>query len=140
MQKIGISKPIEEDKLLVDSLLKLMESYKADYTNTFAALSLNVDSNDTLFTSNELKKWKKKWEDRIDSQDKAFELMQTQNPLVIPRNHLVELALENSINKNFNEFDDLLDLVSNPYDYKSNYTFQTVPDGFYDSYKTFCGT
>ena len=139
-KKIGIAKPIEKDKLLVDSLLKLMENYKADYTNTFAALSLNIDSRDILFTSNEFKKWKKQWEDRIDSQDKAFELMQTQNPLVIPRNHLVELALENSINKNFNEFDDLLDLVSKPYDYKSNYTFQAVPDGFDDSYKTFCGT
>ena len=66
--------------------------------------------------------------------------MQNNNPLIIPRNHLVELALENSINGNFNQFNNLLDLVSNPYNYKSDNNFQTVPKGFDDSYKTFCGT
>ena len=66
--------------------------------------------------------------------------MQSQNPLIIPRNHLVELALENSLNQNFNQFNDLLDLVSDPYNYKSNYGFQSIPKGFDDSYKTFCGT
>ena len=66
--------------------------------------------------------------------------MHRQNPSVIPRNHLVELALEQSINGNFNYLNDLLDLVSNPYNYKSNYSFQDTPKGFDDSYKTFCGT
>ena len=66
--------------------------------------------------------------------------MKKQNPLIIPRNHLVELALEESINGNFNQLNNLLDLISNPYNYTSNYNFQTVPEGFDDSYKTFCGT
>ena len=52
--------------------------------------------------------------------------MQKQNPLVIPRNHLVELALEQSINGEFNKLNNLLDLVSNPYNYTSNHSFQTT--------------
>ena len=142
-KKLGILEPIEKDKILVESLLELMKNYKADYTNTFAALTLNNRSNDSLFISNEFKKWRKKWKDRInfsDNSTKIFKLMHRQNPLVIPRNHLVELALEQSINGNFKYLNDLLDLVSNPYNYKSNYSFQDTPKGFDDSYKTFCGT
>ena len=142
-KKLGILDPIEKDKNLVDSLLELMKDYKADYTNTFAALTLNDVSDDSLFTSNKFKKWRTKWESRIHSLDnntKNFKLMHKQNPLVIPRNHLVELALEKSINGNYNHFDDLLKLVSNPYNYKSNCSFQNTPKGFDDSYKTFCGT
>ena len=142
-KKLGILKPIAKDKILVDSLLKLMNDYKADYTNTFAALTLNTISDDSLFTSNKFKKWRKEWEDRINSSNnsvKSFKIMQKQNPLVIPRNHLVELALEQSINGKFNKLNDLLDLVSTPYNYTSNHSFQIVPEGFDDSYKTFCGT
>ena len=94
-------------------------------------------------TTNEFKQWRQKWENRINYKKNSTEvlkLMQIQNPLIIPRNHLVESALENSLNQNFNQFDNLLDLVSTPYDYKSNYSFQNVPAGFDDSYKTFCGT
>ena len=142
-KKLGILKPIEKDKILVDSLLELMNNYKADYTNTFAALTLDDVSNDALFASNKFKKWQKKWKDRINSLNnnaKSFKLMKEQNPLIIPRNHLVELALENSINGNFNQLNDLLDLVSNPYNYTSDYSFQNIPEGFDDLYKTFCGT
>ena len=142
-KKLGILNPVEKDKILIDSLLDLMNDYKADYTNTFAALTLNSTSNDVLFTSNKFKAWKIKWRDRINylnNSVESFKLMKQQNPLVIPRNHLVELALENSINGNLDQLNDLLYLVSNPYNYTSNYKFQTIPEGFDDSYKTFCGT
>ena len=67
--------------------------------------------------------------------------MQTQNPLVIPRNNLVESALENAIQGNKSEFNKLLLLISKPYDYQSNHKyFQFIPEGFDDCYKTFCGT
>ncbi len=142
-KKLGIRKPIEKDKNLVDSLLELMNNKRADYTNTFAALTLNTVSNDSLFTSSKFKQWKKQWKSRIYSSNNhgdSFKLMQIQNPLVIPRNHLVELALENSRNGNYDEYNNLIELVSNPYNYQSKYEFQTTPEGYDDSYKTFCGT
>ena len=142
--KIGISKPLKNDKILVDTLLQLMEEKKADYTNTFAALTLNKVSNDSLFTSNRFNEWKKQWENRINHRDnriKALKLMQSQNPLVIPRNHLVESALKDAIQGNKNLFNELLNLFSKPYDYNSNHNgFQSIPPGFDDCYKTFCGT
>ena len=44
-----------------------------------------------------------------------------ENPLVIPRNHLVELALENAIQGDISQFNELLNLISKPNDYKSNH-------------------
>ena len=143
-KKLGILKPIEEDQILVDTLLQLMDNYQADYTNTFAALSLSKASDNSLFTSSKFNEWRKEWENRIDYTDnriKALKLMQTQNPLVIPRNHLVESALENAIKNNKSQFNELLNLILKPYDYQSDHdNFQTIPDGFDDCYKTFCGT
>ena len=141
-KKLGIVKPIKEDKILVDRLLQLMENYQADYTNTFAAITLNKASDDRLFTTSKFDEWKKQWKKRTkDNQIKALELMQTQNPLVIPRNHLVESALKNAIQGNKSQFNDLLNLISKPYNYRSNHdNFQTIPEGFDDCYKTFCGT
>jgi len=143
-EKLGITKPLKDDKVLVDTLLQLMEESKADYTNTFAALTLNKVSDDSLFTSSRFNEWRKQWGNRTNHRDnriKALKLMQSQNPLVIPRNHLVESALEEAIQGNKSQFNELINLISKPYDYKSNHNkFQTIPSGFDDCYKTFCGT
>ena len=40
--KLGIINPTKRDEVLIVNLLKLMELYEADYTNTFAALTLNL--------------------------------------------------------------------------------------------------
>ena len=143
-KKIGIQKPIGEDKVLVDSLLQLMKEHNADYTNTFAALTLNKASDDKLFKSSKFNDWKKQWQNRISNNDnriKTFKLMQTQNPLVIPRNHLIESALEDAIQGKMSQFNELLNSLVKSYDYRSKHSdFQTIPEGFDDCYKTFCGT
>ena len=140
-KKLGIIAPIEEDKLLIANLLKLMEFHKADYTNTFAALTLNKPYEDSLSKSNEFSIWKKEWIERIKNEKNSYEIMRINNPIYIPRNHLVESALKNATNGNKKEFEKLLNLMSQTYNYSVKYNeFQTVPKGFDESYKTFCGT
>ena len=56
------------------------------------------------------------------------------NPIYIPRNHLVESALNNAINGNKEEFDKILHQMSNTYEYDVK---QTTPDGFDETYKHF---
>ena len=42
---------------------------------------------------------------------------------------------------NKDDDNELLDLISKPYNYQLNHNnFQTIPSGFDDCYKTFCGT
>ena len=143
-KKLGITKPLKNDKVLVDTLLQLMEEHKADYTNTFAALTLNKMSDDNLFTLSQFNEWRKQWRKRtnhIDSRIKGLKLMQSQNPLVIPRNYLIESALDEAIQGNKSQFNELINLILKPYEYKSKHNnFQYNPSGFDDCYKTFCGT
>jgi len=142
-KKIGIAKPIEKDKVFIDTLLELMNKYKADYTNTFAALTLNKSTEDKLFSSIKFKNWHEQWKERINFSDKNIkirQLMKNQNPLVIPRNHLVESALQKSLVGDFNQLNEILDLLSNPYKFSANYSFQTTPKRFDENYKTYCGT
>ena len=140
-KKIGIINPNEEDKLLTRELIELMKFYKADYTNTFAALTLNEPFEDSLFSSDEFKNWKKKWEKRIENNENSYKIMRSNNPIYIPRNHLVESAIENAANGNKKEFDELLISMSNTYNYNVKHIkFQKTPKGFDESYKTFCGT
>ena len=120
-----------------------MNNKKADYTNTFAALTLNTESDDSLFKSNKFKQWRKQWKSRVhfsNDSAKILKLMQAQNPILIPRNYLVEIALKKTENGSYDDFNDLMKLVSNPYDYKSKHKFQVNPEGYDDTYKTFCGT
>jgi len=139
--KLGISNPVEEDQILINNLLKLMESYKADYTNTFSALTMNKSTEDSLSKSEEFKNWKKQWKQRVGNNQDYLKIMKENNPIFIPRNHLVESALKDVINGNRIEFDDLLKKMSNTYNYNlSHNVFQTSPKGFDETYKTFCGT
>ncbi len=139
--KLGIIHPIKEDKLLVKKLLELMEFYEADYTNTFASLTLNKPYKNSLFLSNKFKNWKKKWIERIKNDENSYKIMKMNNPIYIPRNHLVESALEKAVNGNKQEFDKLLSLMYKTYNYDAKHDgFQTIPDGFDETYQTFCGT
>ena len=142
-KKLGIINPVKKDMYIVDELLRLINTYKSDYTNTFAALTLNIEFDDIIFKIDEFKIWRRIWENRIESSDNSsenYKLMQSQNPVVIPRNYLVEIALENSISGNLEKMYSLLDLLSKSYKYSSEVTLQTPPMGFDESYKTFCGT
>tara|TARA_B100000674_G_scaffold24381_1_gene17089 strand:- start:1 stop:690 length:690 start_codon:yes stop_codon:yes gene_type:complete len=139
--KLGISNPVEEDQNLISNLLKLMESYKADYTNTFSALTMDKSTEDSLSKSEEFKNWKKQWKQRVENNEDHLKIMEENNPIFIPRNHLVESALKDVINGNRIKFDDLLKNMSNTYNYNLNHNvFQITPKGFDETYKTFCGT
>ena len=64
------------------------------------------------------------------------------NPVRIPRNHLVEEALEEaSTHGDFTKFNRLLEKLKQPYQqsWKAE-ELQNVPSGYDVAYQTFCGT
>ena len=68
--------------------------------------------------------------------------MKKNNPLIIPRNHKVEEALEAaSINGDLMPMLDLHEVLKNPYNNQLEIAaYQTVPEPNEQVYKTFCGT
>lgn len=68
--------------------------------------------------------------------------MRKTNPVFIPRNHLVEAAIEAATwRQDFRPFEELLDVVLHPYDDRPNlerYSTPARPEEYVS--RTFCGT
>ncbi len=128
--KVGISAPGVGDSTLISELLELMQELKLDYTNTFAAL-----------TRGEKGGLPEEWLSRWKARQPDSALMQKSNPLVIPRNHLVEEALSKATEGDLAPFNELLAAVQKPFDSKElppRY-LEPAPLGN-EPYRTFCGT
>ncbi|OOZ87171.1 protein adenylyltransferase SelO [Bacillus cereus] len=145
-KKLGLFSNEEQDQSLIEQLLKMMEKFKADYTNTFRSLTLNTIENTALFESPEFKEWYKLWQSRLERQEEskenAYEMMKNNNPSIIPRNHRVEEALEAAVtNGDYSVMEKLLEALANPYAYSTDqeeYCVPPVPTN--RPYRTFCGT
>ena len=78
-----------------------MEKYRADYTNTFRALTFDKLEDTELFRTPEFAEWHEQWQARLGRQQESkvasHQLMRDSNPALIPRNHLVEAALEAAV-------------------------------------------
>ncbi|GIN91669.1 UPF0061 protein [Siminovitchia terrae] len=144
--KLGLFKEKEKDEELIKDLLSLMKKHRADYTNTFMALTRDqLDDTADLFKSAGFIQWKQRWKERLEHQEESkadsYELMRKSNPALIPRNHRVEEALEAAVEEgDLSVTARLLEVLSNPYEYspeKDEYT--GVPETNVP-YQTFCGT
>jgi len=142
--KLGLFGLDEKDKFLILDLLTWMHEKKADYTNTFCHL-MNLDpKKDELFDDNDFMNWKKRWEDRSiknnNTPKKCLELMRNNNPLVIPRNHKIEEALEAAEQNNIEPMNRILEILDKPYDEQKEMIDYQSPSKLADKYQTFCGT
>ena len=143
--KLGIFNEETEDEDLIKNLLSIMQKYKADYTNTFRALTLGDLDDTEILNSEEFKEWYKMWQERLSRQDESKDLlkklMKSSNPAVIPRNHRVEEALEAAEKGDYSVMDKLLDVLINPFEYsKDQEEYAKLPKPSSCKYKTYCGT
>ena len=144
--KLGIFNEEIEDESLINDLLTLMEKNKADYTNTFRALTYDKLEETDLFGIPEFSQWHELWQARLSRQEESKasvqQLMGNSNPAVIPRNHRVEEALEAAVEQgDYSVMERLLNVLSKPYAYtpeKKDYC--TLPAPSNQPYRTFCGT
>ena len=142
--KLGISGLDNNDKPLILDLLTWMHEKKADYTNTFCHL-MNLDpKKEKIFEDSKFIVWKKRWKERLlkndNNQIKSKELMKNNNPLVIPRNHKIEEALEAAELNDMEPINKILEILKNPYDKQSEIIDYQYPSKSSEKYQTFCGT
>jgi uncharacterized protein YdiU (UPF0061 family) len=144
-KKLGLVGDDHNDEQLIIELLSWMHQNKADYTNTFCYLMKEYKQKNEVYNEKQFILWKKKWEDRIklnnNSQEKSLKIMRKVNPLVIPRNHLIEDALKHATEMNdLNKVHKLLEVLQNPYDSISTTSvYQSTPPSK-ENYVTYCGT
>jgi len=141
--KLGLFGEDVNDKKLISDLLTWMENNKADYTNTFCYLMNIKINNDEIYQDNSFKNWSREWQQRLsknnNSKDKSLDLMKISNPIVIPRNHKVEEALDAANKGDLEIFNRLLSVINNPYNINKAIEDYQLPSSN-NKYQTFCGT
>jgi serine/tyrosine/threonine adenylyltransferase len=141
-KKLGLLGVDEKDKPLILDLLTWMHQKKVDYTNTFCHL-MNEDE-DEKYNDSDFQSWKKRWKERLLTNDnkpeKYIKLMSSVNPIIIPRNHKVEEALEAAEKDDLKPINQLLNILSKPYTKQKNILDYQSPSNLNEKYQTFCGT
>jgi uncharacterized protein YdiU (UPF0061 family) len=145
LQKLGFSQNDRRLYPLVDEFLGVLQKNKMDYTNSFMALADEIKAEDKLHENDGFSEWYSKWKKAIDKHttlEEAIALMKKTNPVLIPRNHLVEQALDEAVKGNMLPFETLLKKLATPYDYTQKESeFMHSPKLQFDkNYQTFCGT
>lgn len=144
--KLGIMNEEQEDQSLIEELLNLMQKHRADFTNTFKALTFDKPENTFMNGIKTFDEWYAKWKARLDRQEGRWEsaqqLMRNTNPSVIPRNHRVEEALRAAVEEgDYSVMKKLLDVLSKPFAHTPEQEeFCKLPEPSNIPYRTFCGT
>ena len=142
--KLGLFGMDEKDKFLILDLLTWMHQKKIDYTNIFCHLMNENIKEDKDYEDEDFKNWKKRWNERLktnnNTPEKSLKLMRSANPIVIPRNHKVEEALEAAGKNNFKPITRLVEILKDPYSQQKNIINYQIPSNSEKKYQTFCGT
>lgn len=136
-KKLGI-KSGGENKI-INTFLNWLRETRADYTNTFIELENPGSFDDPIYSSEGFKRIR----DELAGIGIDTNMMKKTNPRCIPRNYLIEEALNDYLqNEDLSKFKDLLDVLSNPYESKDTRSqFQQPPPENFDSkYTTYCNT
>tara|TARA_Y100000588_G_scaffold320311_1_gene350817 strand:+ start:3714 stop:5255 length:1542 start_codon:yes stop_codon:yes gene_type:complete len=151
--KIGLPQTPETLELAFE-LLDCMSEEKSDFTLTFRHLPnlfKNVLDGETLGCnylpqSEHFKNWSQRWLKIIKKEtktlSKAITLMNSVNPLFIPRNHQIQKAIDFATSlENFEPMEKLISAVNSPFIANSELNSLALPPEPNEEIKqTFCGT
>ena len=146
-QKIGLH-PSDPEKPVIDlvsELLRWMQENKADYTNTFQNIMLPIDQRPPLYQKESFEQWHQKWQAQqiasCNTLKQSIQIMEKNNPAIIPRNHLVDSALTQWAEQNNAEpFQNLFKALQTPYAKPAPPQFTNLPQEHERVKATFCGT
>jgi uncharacterized protein YdiU (UPF0061 family) len=136
-KKLGIKS--DGNERIVHEFLNWLRESRADYTNTFIELENPGSFDDPAYSSEEFRHIRNELADIGLNRT----VMKKTNPRYIPRNYLVEEALNEYIeNEDLSKFSNLLSVLRNPYESKdANSPFQQPPSKEFDAeYTTYCNT
>jgi len=152
-RKLGLATEREGDAALMQDLLARMAANRADFTLTFRGLCAAAAGPEGdaavrgLFTDpGAYDDWAARWRTRLADESAApaerAAAMRAVNPAIIPRNHLVEAALDAALQReDFGPFERLLAALEHPFkDLPASSPYAARPVSAGTAYQTFCGT
>ncbi len=148
--KLGLGGEGVDDSDLIDMLFDELEEHEVDFTSFFRALAMLLRGDGAMLESllpapDAMAPWIAQWWERIAIEATGplehAAAMDAVNPLYIPRNHLVEAALEAAEAGDLAPWLELLEVVRHPYALHTGYErFAAPAQADAGPYQTFCGT
>jgi uncharacterized protein YdiU (UPF0061 family) len=150
-RKLGLFTAHDGDLALAQDLLERMAAHEVDFTLAFRRLCDAAAGDDgpvrALFPdATAFDEWAVKWRARLAAEPSSPELrtqaMRNVNPVYIPRNHMVEAALNAAVMRDdLRPFEQLLDAISKPFEERPGLEQFAVPARPEERVcQTFCGT
>ncbi len=152
-RKLGLFTEEKNDLALAQDLLQRMAANRADFTLTFrrlcdAAAATEADEQVRALFAEPASydvwaaRWRRRLADEAISNEVRASAMRRTNPAFIPRNHMVEAAINSAVQRNdFQPFEEMLDVVSRPYDDRPGFERYSAPAREEEKVLyTFCGT
>ena len=149
-EKIGLNGGKKENQTLLRNLLKIMMDNEADYTITFRNLSkVLFEDSDEFFNQfsekKEINAWLNNWKQALKNEykdlSKLTDRLNRINPVYIPRNHQVQLAIDLAYENDFSKMLEMIEVFKNPFKEVSEYvSYSQAPLEKEKIRRTFCGT
>jgi uncharacterized protein YdiU (UPF0061 family) len=152
-RKLGLSTERNGDAALAEDLLERMAANRADFTLTFRRLCDAAAGPEgdrevrALFADpGAYDSWAAGWRGRLEEEPISGEAraaaMRMASSAFIPRNHVVEAALDAAVERqDFQPFEELLEVVSHPYEDRPGLERHAAPARPEECVsRTFCGT
>ena len=137
--KLGLADDLPESTVtaLVEELVTLLHDEHLDYTSFFHSLTRAASAPHQFVVVTALDAWRQRWRGLGPN---VAQLSRT-NPVYIPRNHLVEEALDAATSGDLEPLRQLLDAITRPYDERPHLERYAAPAPESSGpYRTFCGT
>jgi uncharacterized protein YdiU (UPF0061 family) len=134
--RLGLEAVMATDRQLIQDLQQLLAQQKVDYHTFFLRLAEDVEGGGItagLFGADagDYLNWYQRWHLRLTLTGRSYrqcaDAMAAANPMVMPRNHLVEHAIQRAQAGDFSEFHQLLKAVTRPFEMPTDARYLQPP-------------
>lgn len=140
-KKLGFTSNNEGDAELVTAWLQHLQDHQLDYSQSFRQLATRMDKIDSPAFGEFETVWRQRIEGQPGSHQSAARLMASNNPVVIPRNHQVERAIQAAFQGDFSIFNELRQVLAEPFTAQPGFERYSEPPLAHERIAmTFCGT
>ncbi len=139
--KLGLYEVQEADAGLIAEWLQYLNDNGLDYTLSFRELASRADALDEARFGSFETKWRQRTGSQGRTADEISAMMNSVNPLFIPRNHRVEQAISEAVDGDLTVFNAMNTALAQPYTEQPELSkYATAPKARERVTRTFCGT
>ena len=139
--KLGFMDKKDGDAKLINDWLKYLQDNALDYTLSFRELATRIDANDPARFGEFEQRWRQRVGNQATESAEVAALMDSVNPIFIPRNHRIEQAIQEAVAGDLTVFKDLNFVLAQPFLEQPEYAqYAEAPEPDERVTQTFCGT